>query len=350
MGEEKKKITPRDLALPILLAAVLITLIAYSLVNDGSGGGEDPVIRKEKHFFGYFNTAVDLYDYSGLSDGEFKELCALAAEELDFYHRLFDIYNTYDKITNLKTLNDHAGEGALEISEELFDFLDYSKRMYTLTSGEVNIAMGAVLSIWHGYRELGEKAPDIKELEAAAHHTDINDLILDREKMTAELKDPLMSLDVGAIAKGYSAERIAEMLSEHNYSSVVLDLGGNIRAIGEKVGGGGWRTGVRDPDPDQDGYIYEFELSDGSAVTSGNYERYYIADGKKYHHIIDKDTLMPSEYFASVTVITPDSALADALSTALFNMSYEEGLALVNALDNVKVIWLTVDGKLEISK
>jgi thiamine biosynthesis lipoprotein len=123
-----------------------------------------------------------------------------------------------------------------------------------------------------------------------------------------------------------------------------LDIGGNLRIIGKKPDGSGWITGVRDPF-DLSGNAERFLLSDISCVTSGDYERYYTVDGKKYHHIIDKDTLMPADYFSSITVITKDSGMADALSTALFSMSYEDGMALLEKIPyDVEVLWIDKSG------
>ena len=125
--------------------------------------------------------------------------------------------------------------------------------------------------------------------------------------------------------------------------SYVLNIGGNIRIIGHKPDGSGWGTGIKDPaNPEQ--YAAKLTIADTSCVTSGDYERFFTVDGVQYHHVIDKDTLMPAAYFSSVTILTPNSGLADALSTALFTMSYEDGLALVSAIGNVDVLWITPDG------
>jgi thiamine biosynthesis lipoprotein len=174
--------------------------------------------------------------------------------------------------------------------------------------------------------------------------------VLDSETLTVYFADPEMSLDVGAIAKGYTAERIAEALSDAGFTSITLNLGGNVRVIGEKPNGEGWTTGVENPHVQGGEYIHKTTLTDGSAVTSGDYQRYYEVDGVRYHHIIDKDTLMPAAHFSSVTVYTRDSGLADALSTALFNMTYDEGAALVNTLDGVKVVWAFPNGEIRNSK
>ncbi len=352
--EEKTKTENRKyIILAAALGAALIVFIALALIlGGGEGSGKKNPDPKHKDLFssyidGYFNAGpVRISDYSGGSEEEFARILALADAALDNFHKLFDIYNLYEGVVNIKTINDNAGGGAIRVSPELFAFLKYSKEMYYLTRGEVNIAMGAVLSIWHDYRmgEIGETLPDMAILSAAAEHTDIEKLVLDEENLTVELLDPEMSLDVGAIAKGYSVERLAELLIGQGCDSYVINAGGNIRIIGKKPDGSEWETGIKDP-LNPNGIVYRFYLSDSAVATSGGYERFYEVEGKRYHHIIDKETLMPAEHFASVSVITPDSSLADTLSTALFNMTLEEGRALVESLEGVRAVWVTHSGE-----
>ena len=155
-----------------------------------------------------------------------------------------------------------------------------------------------------------------------------------------------MSLDVGAVAKGYTAQKIAEYFTERNISGYVIDLGGNICAIGTKAGGDGWTTGIKNPLANVDTpYIAKIKISDISCVTSGDYERYYTVGGKRYHHIIDPDTLYPADYFSSVTILTRDSALADVLSTALFCMSESDGQSLLSNFSGVEVMWVYKNGR-----
>lgn len=347
MEEEKRKITAKEVIAAVLLFAVLAALVAAALTL----GNKDESRTESRHrdIFDYFDTAsrIGLYYENSERDGE---ALAIIAAEMKKYHELFDIYYGYEGVVGVYELNKRAKDGAVTVSRELFDFLEFSKEMYTLTGGEVNIAMGAVLSIWHGHRELGVSVPAEDALLAAAEHCDINDLVLDSKNLTVYFADPEMSLDVGAIAKGYTAERIAEALSDARFTSITLNLGGNVRVIGEKPNGEGWTTGVENPHVQGGEYIHKTTLTDGSAVTSGDYQRYYEVDGVRYHHIIDKDTLMPAAHFSSVTVYTRDSGLADALSTALFNMTYDEGAALVNTLDGVKVVWALPDGEVRISQ
>ena len=300
-----------------------------------------------KSYYEYFDTVSTILSYTGDSEEEFTENHEAVAKLLGEYHKLFDIYYEYSGVNNLKTVNKNAGIAPVEVDERLIDFLLVCKEMYTLTDGKTNIAMGAVLKLWHDCRTdassnpSGAKIPNLEELEDAALHCDISNLIIDTEANTVYIQDPRMQLDVGAIGKGYATERAAELLMDKAVTGYVLNIGGNIRAIGSKPDGSGWETGITHPNKSSDErFIRKVSIKNISLVTSGDYERYYTVGGVKYHHIIDPETLMPSEYFSSVSVFAKDSGLADALSTALFCMSYEEGMALVNSLEGVEVIWV----------
>lgn len=310
-----------------------------------------------KSYYEFFDTVSVVSSYAGDSKEEFAANCEAVAEILDEYHRLFDIYYEYSGVNNLKTVNKNAGKEPVKVDGKLIDFLLCAKEMYELTDGATNIAMGSVLKIWHDAREVGIDDPKNayvplgEDLAEAAKHTDIDKLIIDEENGTVFLADPEMSLDVGAIGKGYATEKAAQYLMNIGVSSYVLNIGGNIRAIGEKTTGEGWVTGITNPDKTSDkSFACRVSISDISLVTSGNYERYYVADGKKYHHIIDPKTNMPAEYFASVSVFCADSGTADALSTALFCMSYEDGLEIINRIGNVDAIWVDLDGEIKYTR
>ena len=330
--------------------AVLTVINCFSMVScDSSGNSEIKV--KSKVYYDYFDTVSSVYDYAGKGEMEFDSICSDIENMLKYYHSLFDIYHSYQGVTGLYEINAKAGKGPVVCDEAMIDFLEYCKYIYELTDGYVNVAMGAVLVLWHETRQAGiydpenARIPTDAELKEAAKHCDIDKLVINREDMTVELLDPDMRLDVGAIAKGYATEKIAQHLKSYGLSGFVLDIGGNLRAIGTKPNGEGWTTGVKNPDAFSDTkYIHKFSLADASAVTSGDYERYYTVNGKRYNHIISKDTLMPAEKFTSVTIVTESSALADGLSTALFCMDYEQGRALINSLEGTSAIWVTKDG------
>lgn len=300
-------------------------------------------------YFDFFDTVSYIYSYANDSQEDFEARCKGASDILLEYHKLFDIYYEHSGVTNLRTLNQNAGGEAMKVDEKLIDFLLYAKELYTLTGGEMNIMMGSVLSIWHDCREQAGKnpanarIPTEDELQEARLHTDISLLEIDEENCTVRIADPKASIDVGALGKGYATEKAAQYLRSIGAESYVLNIGGNIRIIGQKLDGTSWATGIKNPE-NPETYVKTVMLADTSCVTSGNYERYFTVDGVKYHHIIDKDTMMPADYFSSVSIFTPDSGLADALSTALFAMSYEDGLKIVESLGNVDVLWITTDG------
>lgn len=302
-------------------------------------------------YYTYFDTVSYIYNYAGGDSEEFEEICSETAKILEEYHNLFDIYYEHSGVTNLRTINLNAGGDPMKVDQKLIDFLLYAKELYALTGGEMNVMMGAVLRPWHDCRQAASSdpanatIPSTEVLEEAVKHTSIDLLEIDEENLTVRISDPAASLDVGALGKGYATERAAQYLESIGATSYVLNIGGNIRIIGTKPDGSGWLTGIKDPMTGGSTYAKYITLANTSCVTSGTYERFYSVDGVRYHHIIDKDTLMPSEHFASVSIITKDSGLADALSTALFTMSYEDGLALVTSLGGVEVLWITPEGE-----
>ena len=268
------------------------------------------------------------------------------------YHRLYTIYHRFDGMENLCTVNalKDGSHRTVTVDSRIIDILLYAKEMYTLTGGRLNIAMGSVLSIWHDYREAGRESPAEAELPPmdaladAALHTDIDCLVIDEENGTVTITDPHMTLDVGAIAKGYAVEMIAQSLESKGVTGYVLNVGGNVRVIGEKPEGTGFTVGIENPADEGEPYIAYLAMSDLSLVTSGSYQRYYLVSGKRYHHIIDQDTLMPADYFLSVSVLTEHSGLADALSTALFCMPLDSGMALIDSLQGTEAMWVFSDG------
>ncbi len=342
----------RYLSLFICLLLALGTLFSCSSPSEPS----EPQTQGTS-FYDYFDTVSAVFSYKGDSKEEFSANCEAVSALLGEYHRLFDIYYEYAGINNLKTVNENAGKAPVKVDPRLMEFLLYAKEIHSLTGGAVNVAMGSVLKLWHHAREDGMDdpanayLPSTADLIEAATHTDIQDLILDRENGTVFLADPKMRLDVGALGKGYATERAAELLIERGVSSYVLNIGGNIRAIGTKTSGEGWVTGITNPDKASDEeFVCRVVIKDVSLVTSGDYERYYTVDGVRYHHIIDPATNFPASYFSSVSVFTADSGLGDALSTALFCMSYEDGRKLIEAIGSVHAIWVSTDGTVRMTE
>ena len=306
---------------------------------------------KGKVYYSYFDTVSYVYDYTGDSAERFDERSAEVSHILSDFHRLFDVYHEYSGMNNLCTLNRNAGGEPLEVDERLIDFLLCAREMYALTEGEMNVMLGAVLRLWHDCREAasndpaGAAIPDRQALEEAARHTDISLLEIDADRRTVRIADSQAAIDVGALGKGYATEQAARFLEDDGACGYVLNIGGNIRCVGARPDGTGWVTAIRDPDRAAEDFARRLRIADTSCVTSGVYERYFTVDGVRYHHIIDKDTLFPADYYDSLTVLCRDSGLADALSTALFCLPYEESRRIAESIDGVEVLWIFPDGE-----
>lgn len=333
------------------MALILSLIICFFLTSCTKKGKQ----KFTDYSFDYFDTVTTVIGYAD-SKEEFDKVFDFVSSELETYHKLYNIYDSFDTINNLKSVN-AAKNSEVSVDKKVIDLLKFCKEMHTLTGGKTNIAMGSVLSLWHDCRETAERhpdkadLPDINKLKTAAEHTDISNVIINEETCTVYLKDSEMSLDVGAVAKGYAVEMIGRALAEKGISGYLLNVGGNIKAIGQKPDGEGWSVGIENPDRENEEtpHVAYLKISDKSLVTSGNYQRYYTVDGKNYHHIIDPETLMPSEYFASVSVLCEDSAKADALSTALFTMPLNEGKALIESISDAEAMWVEASGKLHYS-
>ena len=302
-------------------------------------------------FFDIFDTVTELTIYAK-DEAAAADAAKAAHERLIYLNRLYDIYNEYDDAVSLMAVNASAAKAPVSVSEETMALLKFAKEAYTLTGGRVNAAMGSVLSIWHDYREAGladeanAALPPMELLEKAAEHTDINSIVLDEANGTVFFTDSMVRLDVGAIAKGFAGQLVMDELSlrigEGQISAALISLGGNVCAAGTKPNGEAWQIAVQNPRGGDNAATAS--IASGYVVTSGDYQRYYTVNGVRYNHIIDPDTLMSADKHASVTVISQDGALADALSTALFIMDTDEGRALIDSIDDAEALWIAKDG------
>lgn len=302
-------------------------------------------------FFDVFDTVTELTIYAK-DETAAADAAKAAHERLIYLNKLFDIYNEYDDAVSLMAVNASAAEALVSVSKETMALLKFAKEAHALTGGKVNAAMGSVLSIWHDYREAGladeanAKLPPMELLEQAAEHTDINSIVLDEANGTVFFTDDMVRLDVGAIAKGFAGQMVTGELNARieagEISAALISLGGNVCAAGTKPNGEAWQIAVQDPRGSDNAATVS--IASGYVVTSGDYQRYYTVDGVRYNHIIDPDTLISADKHASVTVISQDGALADALSTALFIMDTDEGRALIDSIDDAEALWIAKDG------
>ena len=320
-------------------------LLALALLLCGCDGARTEQQQYTATFLTVFDTVTTVVGRD-TSEEAFTEKAQAVHDGLLVYHQLFDIYHEYEGLNNLKTINDHPGE-AIEVDRAVIDLLIDCKLYDKLTDGRVNAAMGSVLALWHEARNDGlddpmhAYLPDAEALAEAAKHTSWDSVVIDPENSTVTITDPDLRLDVGAIAKGWSVQRVAETAPE----GLLISVGGNVCATGPKdESGTPWVVGVQDPDGGEN-YLHTLYLTKGSMVTSGDYQRAYMVDGEMYHHIIDPDTLYPGSLWRAVTVVCPDSGLADALSTALFLLPMEEGQKLLDACEST-AMWVDAEGNM----
>jgi thiamine biosynthesis lipoprotein len=309
--------------------------------------------RFEASFVDVFDTYAQVIAYAP-SQKEFDSFAEALRLRLEDLHRKFDIYNNYSGLANLKAVNDSAGIAPVAVDSDIMALLRFGKQAYEETDGAVNVALGPVLKIWHEYREKGLENPQAAELppmellEEAKPLCDIEGLILDEAAGTAYFAEKGMSLDVGALAKGFAAGIIAQEAQNAGMKSALINLGGNIVAVGGPLSGGrdSWLVGVQDPENAETGeqnILHSVPAKDAAVVTSGDYQRFYTVGGTRFNHIVDPETLMPASRHAAITVIAKDPATADMLSTCLFILPEEQGRAILERIGG-EALWVGHDG------
>lgn len=295
---------------------------------------------------GLFDTHITFTAYAR-NEREFIKYAEIVYDELEYLHRLFDAYNYYEGINNLALLNGFAGAEAVAVDGALMELLLFGRAAYDETRGTLNIALGPVTALWKAARENGTP-PSADELTGAGRFTNIHDIVIDETDNTVFIRQNGMRIDVGSVAKGFAAERAMRKAEDAGLRAGLLDAGGNVTAVGSPPHGenGAWIIGILDPVKKSDGangLIGTLSIENRSVVSSGAYERYFIADGIRYGHIIDPSTLFPADGYAGVTIIHDDSGVADMLSTALFILPVREGEALA-AKWNAGAVWIFHDG------
>jgi thiamine biosynthesis lipoprotein len=306
-------------------------------------------------FFGPFDTVTQIMAFA-TDEADFIELRDYIVARMTELHKLYNIFEDYEGINNIKTINENAGIAPVEVSRDIIDLLEFSVMWHERTGGAFNVALGPILRVWHEYRERYAgidgnltSLPDMDELVKLNELTDINDVVLDIENQTVFLRKAGMSLDVGSVAKGFAVQRIITEVRIMGLAvqDFLIDAGGNVAAHGTRRlrDTGLWRVDVLNPYDDSKP-LAGFEAWGGtSVVTSGNYQRYYMYGDRVMGHIISPFTLMPVDHFTSVTVVARNSGAADVLSTAMYILSHQAGLDLAElyALD---VVWLLQGGGL----
>jgi thiamine biosynthesis lipoprotein len=260
--------------------------------------------------------------------------------------RIENILSTYKDTSELSHVNQAAGDAPVEVSSEVLSLVEEALRVADLTEGGFNIALGPAIQLW-GITE-GAPIPTDEQLEAIRPLVRYSDIRVDPDRRTLFLPKKGMRLDVGGIGKGYASDRAAAVMQTHGIHNGIIAIAGDIKTFGLKPDGSPWKIAVRHPRR-EDVPLGEITLGDEAVSTSGDYERFYIRNGKRYHHILEPATLRPADLSQSVTIVAREAILTDALATGIFVMGPVKGMALIERLPEVEGVIVDAKGKVFVS-
>lgn len=242
--------------------------------------------------------------------------------------------------TELDELNNNAGIKPVKLSDTSYDIIEKGIEYSKMSQGGYDLTIGPLVKLWSiGLPE--ENVPDDKKIKETIKHIDYSKVQLNPQTKEVLLLEEGMKIDLGSIAKGYAADEIVKILKEEGVTQAIVDLGGNIYAMGLKDGNKNWKIGIQNPFDNRGNIVGSIEVSNKSVVTSGVYERFLEKDGKKYHHILNPKTGYPYDSdIVGVSIIADESIDADAISTLVFTKGIEKGIEFVEQLDSIDAIFI----------
>lgn len=323
---------------------ILALVLLFSLLSAGCQGQSQKAsaepLTKTNYLLGTV-VEITLYDHQDekIIDKAFSRISEIESE--------MTINNA--ETSEIIALNNAAGKSEVTLTPDTFYVVEKGKYYSELTKGKFDITVGPVVKQWNIGTDYAA-VPDPAELAKAVSLVDYTKLVLNKDKLTARLEDEGMKVDLGAIAKGYSADEVARILKENGVQHAIINLGGNVMTIGGNPKGTPWKIGIQDPFNPRGDFLGIVTVENKTVVTSGTYERYFEANGKKYHHILDTATGYPVENnLYSTSIITDKSIDGDGLSTTTLLLGLEDGMKLIESLDNVEAIFVTGDKKVYVT-
>ncbi len=314
--------------IPILLAFGLLTAC-----SDGNAGSTAVNPKSQTYFI--FETVVTVRIYDDRAEKKhFEEIDATL-------HRIDKAMNRQLEGSEIDQVNRQAGLQAVQVSPETFGVVRQALAYAEASGGKFDPTVGPLVDLW-GIGSEHPRVPSKDEIDRTLALIDYREVELNEAESSIYLKKPGMSLDLGAIGKGYAADVIAADLQEAGFESAIIDLGGNVLAMGEKPKGSDWLIGIQDPSEQRGSHIGTVPVKDKTIVTSGVYERYFTDNGNHYHHIFDPDTGYPTRNeLLSVTIVTDDSTHADAMSTSVFALGLTDGMRYIEERGDADAIFIT---------
>src|SRR5665647_106062 len=291
--------------------------------------------------------AAEPYEYTGFAFGgliqsklygEAKNTQAASDALMLQFQTLEALMSVNLTESELLTVNHQAGIAPVKISEPTMAVLQKALTVAEISNGAFNPAIGPLVKLWQiGFD--GAHLPSEAEIAATLPLLDYKDIVVNTAESTVFLSKTGMALDFGAIAKGYAADQAVRILAEYQIDSALISINGNLLTVGVKPNQSAWKAAIADPRGAVNDYVGILPLTDCTISTSGDYERYFEQDGVRYHHLLDCTTGYPAvSDLMSASMISPDGALADALSTAVFVLGKEAGIALLQRYPEVEYV------------
>ncbi|EDT87327.1 FAD:protein FMN transferase [Clostridium botulinum] len=323
----------------IKYVTILLLCICLPLVFVGCDSKSEEPISRETYLMG---TIINIKAYGKNAD---KAIQACVDKISDIENKMSLNIST----SEVNKINKNAGIAPVKVSRNTFDVVKASLIYSEKSKGSFDITVEPLVSLW-GIGTDKARIPSKDEISNALKLINYKDVIINEKESTVMLKRKGQAIDLGAIAKGYTADELKKVLLNYNVSSAFLSLGGNVYVLGNKPDKTPWKIGVQNPLEPRGDYLGIVSVSDKSVVTSGNYERFFERNGKRYHHIFDTKTGYPAEKgLISVSIISDKSIDGDALSTSVYTLGLDEGKKLIESLKGVEAIFVTNDKKVYIT-
>lgn len=314
----------------VFLIVVAIIFITFYIISKGKKEIAETIVRE----FYALGTIIRLR-----VDGKNGEKAI--QEAIDRLRVLEDKLSVFKEHSEVSMINKKAGVSSQEVSTDTYFVIKKAVEYSRLSEGTFDPTIRPIVSLWR----IGSDSPRIpskNEIVKNLKLVNYEDIILNEKGNSIGLKHANQAIDVGGIAKGYAADEVNRVFKNYKIKSALIDLGGNIYALGTKPDKTLWKVGVQNPFNTRGEHIGVVSVENKSIVTSGNYERYFTKDGKMYHHIIDPKTGYPSESeIVSSTIISDYSIDGDGLSTGVYIMGLEKSIKLIEALKGIDAIFIT---------
>lgn len=328
----------RKKLISIFLGALLIISLIYSI----SINRNEESISNTYYNLGTINE-VTLYDVNKKTGEKILEECGSILMDIDN-----KMSNTI-KSSDVSKINKNAGKAYTKVSKDTYYVIKESIEFSNISNDTFDISVGPLIDLWSIGTD-NAKVPNKEEIENILPLVDYSKILLNDENLSVKLSEENMKIDLGGIAKGYAADKIYDYLKSENIKSAIINLGGNILTLGSKNNDQPFSIGIQDPTMPRGNSIGNIKVSNKSVVTSGIYERYIEKDNKIYHHMLNPHTGYPFENnLNSVTIVSDESIICDALSTTTFGLGLDSGMKLIESLDNVDAIFITKDKKIYLS-